>query len=345
MIKVKCLEIYGDCLNWDQYIENNTKASVFHLSAWGRSVHKSMKHNLYYLYAEKEDTICGILPLIHIKSKLFGNSLVSVPFSVGGGPLYDDLEALNALDEEAIKIAENLGVEVMEYRQIKKCHSDWPLKADTYSTFRKKLSPDNEENMLSIPRKQRAMVRKGINAGLTYQIDENVDRLYHLYATSVRNLGTPVFPKSLFKELKAEFKNDCEILTVCSPEGEAISSVMSFYFKDEIVPYYGGGGVLARAYAANDFMYWSVLEHAVSERGVTLFDFGRSKNGTGAYNFKKNWGFEPTPLEYEYYLRETDHIPDINPLNPKYQLMIKIWQKLPLPVANFIGPFIAKSLG
>lgn len=345
MIKVKCLKIYGDCRNWDQYVENNDKASVFHLSAWGRSVHKSMKHDLYYLYAENEGEICGILPLIHIKSKLFGNSLISVAFSVGGGPLYDDIEALNALDAEAIKIADQLGVDVMEYRQINKTHTDWPIKEQTYSTFRKKLSADNEENILAIPRKQRAMVRKGINFGLKYEIDENVDRLYHLYSVSVRNLGSPVFPKALFKELKAEFKNDCEILTVCSPEGDALSSVMSFYFKDEIVPYYGGGGISARAYAANDFMYWSVLEHGVSERGIKLFDFGRSKNGTGAYSFKKNWGFEPTPMEYEYYLKDGEDIPDINPLNPKYQLMIKIWSKLPLPVANFIGPMIAKSLG
>lgn len=345
MIRVKALEISGDCKSWDHYVNKNDKASVFHSSAWGRSVYNSMKHDLYYLYAENDENICGILPLIHIKSKLFGNSLVSVAFTVGGGPLYDDLETLNALDAEAMKIADKLGVVVMEYRQIKKCHSDWLYKAETYSTFRKNLSSDNQENMLSIPRKQRAMVRKGIKAGLTYQIDENIDRLYTLYSTSVRNLGTPVFPKSLFKELYTEFKDDCEILTVCSPDGKAISSVMSFYFKDEVVPYFGGGGVSARAYAANDFMYWSVMERAVSKRGVTLFDFGRSKNGTGTYSFKKNWGFEPTALEYEYYLREGDDIPEVNPLNPKYQLMIKIWRKLPLPVANFIGPMISKSLG
>ncbi|MCP5382872.1 MAG: FemAB family PEP-CTERM system-associated protein [Kordiimonadaceae bacterium] len=334
-----------DCRDWDRYVMMHNNGSVFHLSAWGRSVHKSMGHDYYYLYAEKDGVICGILPLIHIKSRLFGNSLVSVAFSVGGGPLYDNTETLKLLDEHAKKIADDLAVDAMEYRQVYRCHDDWPIKAETYSTFRKNLSTDNEENMLAIPRKQRAMVRKGINLGLAYEIDDTVDRLYYLYSTSVRNLGTPVFPKALFKALKDEFKDDCEILTVCSPEGNAISSVMSFYFKNEIIPYYGGGGVDARTYAANDFMYWSVMEHAVSERGVTLFDFGRSKNGTGAFNFKKNWGFDPTPLEYEYYLREGDEIPEVNPLNPKYQLMIKTWQKLPLPVANFIGPFIARSLG
>lgn len=344
-MQVKHLDILGDCAKWDQYVMHNSRGAIYHMSGWGRSVFHSMGHDIYYLYIEQDDVICGVLPLIHIKSRLFGNSLISVAFSIGGGPLFDNDEVLQVLDAEAIKLADKLGVEALEYRQMHRTHENWPVKAETYSTFRKELSDDNEQNMLGIPRKQRAMVRKGINFGLTYDIDDTVDRLYYLYSTSVRNLGTPVFPKKLFSALKAEFKDDCEILTVCSPEGEALSSVMSFYFKGEIIPYYGGGGVSARQYAANDFMYWSVMERAVDERQCKLFDFGRSKNGTGAFSFKKNWGFEPTPLEYEYYLREGDDIPEINPLNPKYQMMVKTWQKLPLPIANFIGPFIARSLG
>lgn len=344
-MQIKRLDIYADCSKWDQYVTDHEKASVFHLSAWGRSVCKSMGHDFYYLYVENDGEICGILPMIHIKSALFGNSLISVGFSIGGGPLFNDLHCLKILDDEAIKIANQLNVAALEYRQVERCHDDWPVKDQSYSTFRKILSADNEENMLNIPRKQRAMVRKGIKFGLQYEIDENIDRLYELYSTSVRNLGTPVFTKSLFKNLKQEFKENCEILTVCTAQGKAISSVMSFYFKDEVVPYYGGGDMSARQYAANDFMYWSVMEHAVSSRNVKIFDFGRSKNGTGAFSFKKNWGFEPTALHYEYYLKDGGDIPEINPLNPKYQLMVKTWKKLPLWAANFIGPYISKSLG
>ncbi len=345
MYQLYYLNINGEYEPWDAYILEHEKSNVFQLTAWGRAVCNSMGHDPYYIYVQKEGAIVGVLPLIHVKSKLFGNSLVSVAFAVGGGPLYDNQEVLKLLDEEAKKIADNIGVSALEYRQMERSHTDWPLKAETYSTFRKELSSDNEENMLAIPRKQRAMVRKGIKLGLKYEIDDNVDRLYHLYATSVRNLGTPVFPKALFQGLKQEFGGNCENLIICTDKGEAISAVMSFYFKDEIIPYYGGGGVLARKYAANDFMYWSVMEHAVSSRGSKIFDFGRSKNGTGAFSFKKNWGFEPTPLEYEYYLREGNEIPEVNPLNPKYQLMIKTWRKLPLSVANFLGPFISRSLG
>ncbi len=345
MYRLSQLDIFGSCEAWDNYVQEHEASNVFQLTAWGRAVCKSMGHDPYYLYVTKDESVVGILPLIHVKSALFGNSLVSVAFAVGGGPLFDEPEVLELLDEEAKKIADKIGVSAMEYRQIERSHQDWPVKAETYSTFRKELSADNEENMLAIPRKQRAMVRKGIKFGLRYEIDETVDRLYHLYATSVRNLGTPVFPKALFRALKEEYGDDCENLIVCTQEGDPISAVMSFYYKDEVIPYYGGGGLSARQYAANDYMYWSVMEHAVSARGTKLFDFGRSKNGTGAFSFKKNWGFEPTPLEYEYYLRDGDEIPEVNPLNPKYQLMIKTWRKLPLPIANFIGPFISKSLG
>ena len=126
--------------------------------------------------------------------------------------------------------------------------------------------------------------------------------------------------------------------------GFLIGSVLSFYWRDEVVPYYGGGMDLAREVAGNDFMYWNLMQ-AAAARGCRLFDFGRSKLGTGAYDFKKNWGFVATPLPYEYKLYATDTLPDNNPLNPKYQLFIKVWKKLPLPVANFLGPYIVRNLG
>jgi FemAB-related protein (PEP-CTERM system-associated) len=189
------------------------------------------------------------------------------------------------------------------------------------------------------------MVRKGIDKELVSVIDPNVDRLYDMYAESVRNLGTPVFSKKLFRCLHEEFgPKSCEILTV-EHKGQAVSSVMNFFFRDEVLPYYGGGSAAARGLAANDFMYWSVMARAVDERGCRIFDFGRSKVGTGSYAFKKNWGFEPQPLYYEFRLSAGDSLPDINPLNPKYRLMVSVWKKLPLPVANFLGPFISKNLG
>jgi FemAB-related protein (PEP-CTERM system-associated) len=188
------------------------------------------------------------------------------------------------------------------------------------------------------------MVRKGIKLGLVGEVDDNVDRLFEAYATSVHRLGTPVFPKKYFKLLQDVFGDECEVRTITTAAGELVGSVLSFYWRDEVVPYYGGGTALAREVAGNDFMYWNLMQ-AAAARGCRLFDFGRSKLGTGAYDFKKNWGFTAQPLPYEYKLYAASKLPDNNPLNPKYQLFIKMWKKLPLPVANALGPYIVRNLG
>ena len=140
------------------------------------------------------------------------------------------------------------------------------------------------------------------------------------------------------------FGDDCEVLTVLSPQGEAVSGVLSFYFRDEVLPYYAGDLPAARELAANDFKYWELMRRAC-EGGVRVFDYGRSKRGTGSFDFKKNWGFEPAPLHYEYQLFRRDTVPQNNPSNPKYQRAIEAWRKLPRGVVNAIGPLLARHLG
>ena len=187
------------------------------------------------------------------------------------------------------------------------------------------------------------MVRKGRDAGLTSHFDDDIDRFFGAYSESVRNLGTPVFSRRYFAMLKQVFGTDCRVLTVMHGE-RVISSVMSFYFRDEVLPYYGGGGHAARGLKANDFMYWELMRLAVDEN-IKWFDFGRSKQGVGSFSFKKNWGFTPAPLHYEYYLVNARTVPDINPLNPKYRFFINSWKRLPLAVSNRLGPLIARNLG
>jgi len=186
-------------------------------------------------------------------------------------------------------------------------------------------------------------VRKGIDAGLIGEIDPNVSRFYDAYSESVHNLGTPVFARRYFEILREVFGDDCEILTI-TQNGRLVASVMSFYFRDEVLPYYGGGTALAREVKGNDFMYWELMRRS-AERGVRVFDYGRSKRDTGSYSFKKNWGFEPEPLHYEYVLVKASRVPDVNPLNPKYQRFINIWKRLPLGVTRVIGPHLVKNLG
>lgn len=318
------------------------EATFFHLSAWQQVIQRAFGHHTYYYFYEKDGEITGILPLVHIKSLLFGNTLMSTAFCVYGGIVAVDAEAFDALQNQARQLARELAVDCLEMRNRRQQHADWPHK-DLYVTFRKTLDADHEKNMAAIPRKQRAMVRAGIKAGLSSVVDDSVERFFQAYSESVRNLGTPVFPKRYFEILKQVFADDCEVLTI-EQNGRLIASVMSFYFKDEVLPYYGGGTALARDVKGNDFMYWEVMRRAV-DRGCRVFDYGRSKVGTGSYSFKKHWGFEPKSLYYEIDLVKAERIPEINPLNPKYRLFIAGWKKLPLPLSRWLGPWLAKDLG
>ena len=328
---------------WDHYVRAAPQATFFHLSGWRRVIEEAFGHDTYYFCARRAGTIVGVMPLTHVRSLLFGNALISNAFCVYGGIVADDEAAHRALATESIKLGREKKVAHIECRSVHPSPLQWHRKDDLYVTFRKPIDPNLDANLKAIPRKQRAMVRKGITNGLCSVLDENADRLHEIYAHSVRNLGTPVFSKRYFELLKTEFGENCDILTVLQGD-TPIASVMNFYFRDEVLPYYGGGLREARALAANDFMYWEVLRRAC-ERGYRLFDFGRSKRGTGSYNFKRYWGFEPTPLHYEYFPITKERIPDLNPLNPKYQALIATWKRLPVPLTKVLGPPIVRGIG
>jgi len=248
-----------------------------------------------------------------------------------------------ALEAHAVELMLRTGAQAIEMRDRRAVEGDWTRRADLYVTFRKTIEADHDRNLKAIPRKQRAMVRKGIQNGLTSVCGRDTDVLHRMYAESVRNLGTPVFSRRYFNILMDTFGESADVVTVLDA-GRPIASVMNFYFRDEVWPYYGGGTAAARQRAGNDFMYWEVMRRA-ADRGFRLFDFGRSKVGTGAHAFKHNWGFEPAPLPYRYKLAPGAAVPDINPLNPKYRMFIAAWKRLPLPVANLLGPPIVRGLG
>ncbi|HEX4884746.1 MAG TPA: FemAB family XrtA/PEP-CTERM system-associated protein, partial [Casimicrobiaceae bacterium] len=237
----------------------------------------------------------------------------------------------------------SLGVPHLELRSRADVAPGWP-RSDLYVTFRRELLPDAEANMLAIPRKQRAMVRKGIKHGLASEHDADPRRFFALYADNQHRHGTPAHGRAYFERLLAAFDDDCEILTIVAPGGKPVSSVLSFRFRDEILPYYAGDVVEARDLAANDFKYWEVMRRAC-ERGVRVFDYGRSKLGTGSFDFKKNWGFEPAPLHYAFRLYRGGDVPQHNPLNPKYRAMIAMWRKLPRAVVDALGPRVVRGLG
>jgi FemAB-related protein (PEP-CTERM system-associated) len=345
MLSVKLLKD-DDAANrarWDEFVAACPAATFFHRCGWQRLIREIFRHRTYFLYAERAGAVEGVLPLAHVHSILFGNGLVSLPFAVYGGVAANNEDAATCLEEAAQALARKLGVEHLELRCLERRHADWPTQ-DLYVTFRKEILPEVEANMLAIPRKQRAMVRKGIKNGLVADIDTNVDRFFDLYADNVHRHGTPPLPKRYFQALREEFGRDCEVMTVTGADGQLLTSVLTFYFRDEVLPYYAGDAEAARDLAANDFKYWELMRRSC-ERGLRVFDYGRSKRGTGSFAFKKNWGFEPSPLHYQYLLYKRDAIPQNNPANAKYRLFIEAWRRLPIGIANRLGPHIVRNLG
>lgn len=331
---------------WDRFVEAMPAGSFFHRAGWAKVIETAFSHVSHYSFTERDGAITGVLPLGRVKTLLFGDTLISSPFCVYGGPLAADAESEAALIAHAESLLARTGASALEFRYLGSPgnpDSGWIERPDLYVTFRKQFEGDHERNMKAIPRKQRAMVRKAIQNGLASTANRDVGVLHRIYAESVRNLGTPVFSRRYFQILMDVFGEAADIVTVLD-QGAPIAAVMNFYFRDEVLPYYGGGSAAARGRAGNDFLYWETMRRA-ADRGFRLFDFGRSKIGTGSFSFKHNWGFEPEKLHYRFRLKPGQTIPELNPLNPKYRLFIAAWKRLPLPVANLLGPLIVRGVG
>lgn len=328
---------------WDEFVFACPEATFFHRAAWQGIIREVFRHPTYFLYARENGEIRGVLPLAHVNSLLFGNALVALPFAVYGGVAASSAEAAEALEQEAQKLAVQLGVDHLEFRHQKPRHPEWPTQ-DLYVTFIRRIPEVLDDKMFCIPQKRRNMVRKAVKLGLYATHGDSVDEFFPVYAENVRDHGTPALPKAYFSKLLAAFGDDCEILTVRNAEGQPVSAILSFYFRDRVMAYYAGERAIARSTAANDLKYWSLMQRAAS-RGASIFDLGRSKKGTGSFEFKRLWEFEAEQLNYEYVLIKADGIPQNNPMNPKYRLFIALWQRFPIPLANFLGPMIVRNLG
>lgn len=316
------------------FVLSRPEAEPFHMPEWSRAVERGCRQRAHSLLTEDErGVVTGILPLTEMRSPFFGSALVSTGCGVGGGVLG---QGADALGEAAWRLSQDLGCASVELRG-GVLPQGWEPREGTYAGFARDLPEGDEAILKAIPRKQRAEVRRALGFDLDVAVGRDTAAHYRVYSESVRNLGTPVFPRSLFEAILDGL--DADILTV-SRAGKPLASVLSLYFGGTVYPDWGGGTAEARTWRANDLMYFELMRHARA-RGCTRFDFGRSKLGTGAFSFKKNWGFEPKPLTYAVKgeARET------NPLSPKYRLQIALWKKLPLPLANLLGPHLARGLG
>jgi FemAB-related protein (PEP-CTERM system-associated) len=322
----------------EAFLARHPDATPFHRPVWLRAVERGCRQRSYMLIAETLGAVRGYLPLTHVRSRLFGSALVSSGFAVGGGILAEDEAAASRLADAAVDLARELGCPTVELRG-GQLPAGWRRCDGAYAGFARDLPGDGEAILKSIPRKQRAEVRRALGFGLQVEIGGDAARHHRVYAESVRNLGSPVFPRALFEAVLEGFGADADILTVTDPEGP-LASVLSLYFKGTVFPYWGGGTARARSARANELMYYELMRHAAA-RGCTRFDFGRSKLGTGAFAFKKNWGFEPQPLVYAVHGAGRD----TNPLSARYRLQVALWKKLPLGLANRLGPPLARGLG
>lgn len=334
-----------DMSAWDDYVDHHPDGSFFHLMGWYHVISAVFNHKPHYMVAECNGKIVGVLPLFEQKSRMFGHALISTPFCVYGGAIADTLELKNQLEHAALELGQSLNVDYVELRDKTPTEDKSPWVTHCrHSTFSSTLAETPEEILTNVKRKQRAVIRHSLANHLSWDSSDNPSVCYDIYAQSVHNLGTPVFNKKLFDALKQAFGERCETLIIRDENREPVSAVLSFYYKETVLPYYGGGTHAARDLKSNDFMYYQLMCLA-KERGMKVFDFGRSKVDSGAYHYKKHWGMDEEKLHYRIALVKAKELPNLSPNNPKYRLFIDLWKKMPLGLSRQIGPQISKFLG
>ena len=328
---------------WDAFVRAHPQGSPFHLSAWGKAVTACFPHQSYGFAVCEGGEIRALLPLFLVRKLMGGRALLSVPYAVYGGPLAQDAQSLAALLAHLRDLVAKHGVAYAELRTVESIDPDLPANHQ-YVTFIKDLPEQPEDCLASLPRKARAAARKaGEQFALTARVEADaVARLHQLFVLNKRGLGSPAFPLRFFAALKQFFAEDCDFLFV-EHEGQTVSGVMTFYFRDLVMPYYSGLLPAQQTLQANNFMYLKLMEHGVA-RGYRRFDFGRSRVGTGAYDFKVNQGFVATPVHSQYLLGSAEAVPDLSPGNPRFDLPKRIWRQLPLPLARSLGGWLTRYL-
>ena len=320
-------------------------AGPFHLAAWGQASEAALGQRDLRLFAEEGGAITGLLPLTDRRSPLLGRALISVGFTVGGGVAATTDAARDALLAAARTEGERRGAGFVELRG-GAVPDGWAPKSGTYASFGLDVLADEDAQRLAIPRKKRADVRKGIDAlaegRLVARSTQGTGAFWRAYAAAQRDHGTPVLPRRLLDELMRRL--DRAGVIEISGEGALLAAVFAFTHRDTLHLYHAAISPAAKRLRAGDAMYWWAIREAAA-RGLARVDFGRSKTGTGPYAYKQHWGMAPEPLTYAYAMLDGADVPDVNPNNPKFAAVTAAWRRLPLPVANVLGPYLYRHLG
>jgi FemAB-related protein (PEP-CTERM system-associated) len=329
---------------WNAYVRHSTTASLYHLIEWKRVIERTFGHHTFYLHAVQNERIVGILPLTLLKSWLFGTFMVSLPFFNYAGIASETGEIQQQLLDHAIDIARRERAEHIELRHLEPYELNLPVKTSKVLMVLD-LPPTSDELWKSFKSKLRSQIRRPEKEGFTAKFGqlEELDNFYEVFANNMRDLGTPVYSRRLFEHVLREFPESARICTVYAETRPVASGLVIGYKQMLQIPWASSLRAYNR-FSPNMMMYWHILKYAC-EHGYTQFDFGRSTPNEGTYKFKKQWGAQPAPCYWHYWLAGgSNELPELNPHNPKYDLAIKTWQRLPLPVTKWLGPHIVKYL-
>jgi FemAB-related protein (PEP-CTERM system-associated) len=337
--RVRLLEVQ-DCAQWDEFVRAHPHGSPFHLIAWKNSIETVFRYRSHYLLATSGERIEGVLPLFLVNNLLMGKVLLSTPFAVYGGILADSSEAHAALRDELQDLSRKMQV---QHAELRNAHAEQCVgfsNVSRYVSFVQQIGPDEEAMMTAIPRKTRYMVRKALKCPFSMEITADPSNFIDLYTRNLRKLGTPSFPRRHFHTLLRNFGKEADVREV-RLNGKVVSAVMTFYFRDQVLPYYGASDPEYNEFAPNNYMYFELMRWG-GQNGYRWFDFGRSKKESGSFDFKAHWGMEVRDLPYEMLLVKRASLPDFSPKNRKYQRVIQLWQKMPLSLTRAVGPYLIR---
>jgi serine/alanine adding enzyme len=331
-----------DSLTWDKYVDGHPGRTFGHRWHWSQVLEKAFGVLPRYCVALDKDNIVGILPAVLMKSRLFGRFMISLPWLDYGGPIAQTDEIAIGLVDFAVSLAKDEKCRFVELRAVKQRHPDLIEKKLKYG-FYLNLTPDEEEVWKSIDGKAKNQVRKAAKSGLEIQFGkvELLDDFYKIFSCNMRDLGTPVWPRRLFTE-QFNYFPDTEIALLRLGSQPVAGALLIHYQDQSAVP----SASAYRKYlnlSPNNMLYWEIIKRCIN-RGSARFDFGRSSLNAGTYNFKKQWVKNPELQTWQYKLLTIEELPELNPSNPKFQLAINIWKRLPLPLANVLGPKIVTKL-